>query len=118
MAQITVPSTLVAQVRSGTHTTLGLSAQGIAEASERPDRETNPSCFAEPLQRFDGARGLLNAIGWHPTAGAVHVDAGYTPALIEALREAMGVDPEDGDLAGYAYSLARWVAERGTIGGA
>lgn len=108
MAQITVPSTLVADVRQGAHTTLGNAAEGILQATTRPDRETDPSCYAEPLRRFDGARELLNGLGSRTNGAAACVDERNAPALVEALREAIALDRENAaDLAHYLDGVPR-----------
>ena len=113
---ITIPAPLVPHARSGAHIALSLAAQGIVESAERPDRETHPERYAGPLRRFDGARELLNSMGWRSIASAVHVDESRAAALLEALREQAAI-VEDPDLTAYLASLASEVGH-GTGGDA
>ena len=112
MTQITVPSTLVADVRCAAHTTLANAAEDILKATARPDRERDPSCYAAPLVAFDRARELLNGLGWRSNDAPAHVDERNAPALVEALREAIERDPGNGDLVDLFDSPAARAAAR------
>ncbi len=104
---IIVPDTLVQQVRSGAHTTLGHAAEAILEATARPEREADPSCYAAPMRRFDRTRSLLDAIGWQTGTVAVVVYEEHTDALLEALWESVATYPEDAALSAYAAFAGR-----------
>jgi hypothetical protein len=88
MTTITIPARIVRYLREGLHTQLGIAAEGIGEANHEGGR-LRPVLYAEPLERFDHARALLDLIGWKDKAdeGLAIVDlADHRPVLLAALQ--------------------------------
>ena len=67
MTTITIPARIVRYLREGLHTRLGMAAEDIGEANHEGGR-LRPVLYAEPLERFDHARALLDLIGWKDKA--------------------------------------------------
>lgn len=67
MTTITIPARIVRYLREGLHTRLGMAAEDIGEANHEGGR-LRPVLYAEPLERFDHARVLLDLIGWKDKA--------------------------------------------------
>ncbi len=88
MTTITIPARIVRYLREGLHTRLGMAAEDIGEANHAGGR-LRPVLYAEPLERFDHARALLDLIGWRDEAdeGPAIVDlADHRPVLLAALQ--------------------------------
>jgi hypothetical protein len=95
---LTVPAQVVTFVRSALHTELGSAAEALAGVVERRGHEDHPEWFAEPLQRHDATRALLDVIGWGNTdqTGDVRVDlCTHRETLTAALDVAMCVGDEE-----------------------
>jgi hypothetical protein len=88
MTTITIPARIVRYLREGLHTRLGVAAEDIGEANHEGGR-LRPVLYAEPLERFDHARALLDLIGWKDKAdeGPAVVDlVSHRPVLLAALQ--------------------------------
>ena len=88
MTTITIPARIVRYLREGLHTRLGMAAEDIGEANHGGGR-LRPVLYAEPLERFDQARALLDLIGWKDELdeGPAIVElADHRPAFVAALQ--------------------------------
>lgn len=88
MTTITIPARIVRYLREGLHGQLGMAAEDIGQANHEGGR-LRPVLYAEPLERFDHARALLDLIGWKNEAdeGPAIVNlADHRPALLAALH--------------------------------
>ena len=63
MTTITIPARIVRYLREALHSQLGMAAEDIGQANHEGGR-LRPVLYAEPLERFDRARALLDLIGW------------------------------------------------------
>lgn len=63
MTTITIPARIVRYMREALHSQLGMAAEDIGQASHEAGR-TKPVLYAEPMERFDRFRALLDLIGW------------------------------------------------------
>ena len=63
MTTITIPARIVRYLREALHSQLGMAAEDIGHASHEGGRD-RPVLYAEPLERFDRNRALLDLIGW------------------------------------------------------
>ncbi len=87
-----VDAGMVGCLRIGLHSVLGQAAEAICEVVEHGGREHRRESYAEPLDRFDHARALLDVVGWEEgdaTARTrdVEIDLrAHRDALLVALR--------------------------------
>ncbi len=88
-SKLTIPAELVRTLRIGLHSELGEAASEIDSITYQPGREESPEWYEEPLMQLDGARSLLDVIGWGETQQPVAVEidlAEHHSALFGALR--------------------------------
>jgi hypothetical protein len=88
MTTITIPARIVRYLREGLHTRLGMAAEDIGEANHEGGR-LRPVLYAEPLERFDRTRALLDLIGWKDETdeGPTIVNlVSHRPVLLAALQ--------------------------------
>jgi hypothetical protein len=88
-SKLTIPAELVRTLRIGLHSELGEAASEIDQITYQPGREDYPQWYEEPLMQLDGARALLDVVGWGETQQPVAVEidlAEYHSALFGALR--------------------------------
>lgn len=88
-SKLTIPAELVRTLRIGLHSELGEAASEIDAISYHPGREEYPEWYEESLAQLDGARALLDAIGWGETQQRVEVEidlAEHYGALFGSLR--------------------------------
>ena len=88
-SKLTIPAELVRTLRIGLHSELGEAASEIDQITYQPGREEYPEWYEEPLTQLDGARALLDVIGWGETQQPVAVEidlAEHYAALFGALR--------------------------------
>jgi hypothetical protein len=88
-SKLTIPAELVRTLRIGLHSELGEAASEIDAISYQPGREEYPEWYEEPLMQLDGARALLDVIGWGETQQPVAVEidlADHYTALFGAIR--------------------------------
>jgi hypothetical protein len=68
MTTITIPARIVRVLRESLHSQLGMAAEDIGQASHEGGRRC-PHLYAEPVERFDRTRALLDLMGWKETEG-------------------------------------------------
>ncbi len=88
MTTITIPARIVRYLREGLHTQLGMAAEDIGQANHEGGR-LRPILYAEPLERFDRTRALLDVIGWkdeNDEGPAIVNLVGHRLALLSALQ--------------------------------
>ncbi|MFZ1924765.1 MAG: hypothetical protein WAU42_01345 [Solirubrobacteraceae bacterium] len=89
MSKFIIPTELVRTLRMGLHGELGDAASDIQHTTEEPMRTEYPEQYEEPLARFDGARTLLDEVGWgeppQPTSVEIDLTQHKCP-LLRALR--------------------------------
>jgi hypothetical protein len=68
MTTITIPARIVRVLRESLHSQLGMAAEDIGQASHEAGRRC-PHLYAEPVERFDRTRALLDLMGWKETEG-------------------------------------------------
>ncbi len=93
---VLIPAEVVELLRDGLRGRLGVAAQRIAGAEERPDAREHPERYRDPLRCMDALRALLEDIGWSTPPGDppedLRVDLRiHGWALIEALRAQLSV---------------------------
>jgi hypothetical protein len=100
--RIVIEGGVVRLLRTGAYASLGLAADDVGACTSPAGRELDPGVFRAPLERLDGARSLLSAVGWR------HVDperpveleiADHRIALCEAAQIALELS-EDAEPAG------------------
>jgi len=92
MSTTTIPAEIMRVTRSAVLAELGDTAVEIEEASISYEREEHPETFAEPFERFDALRSLLDAIGWsNETPRPIDIDE-YREPLAKALQERLVID--------------------------
>jgi hypothetical protein len=82
----TSPARIVRYLREALHSQLGMAAEDIGQTNHEGGR-LRPILYAEPLERFDHARALLDLIGWKDEADerpAIVDLADHRPALLAA----------------------------------
>lgn len=87
----TIPAEITQVVRSAVLTELGGAAADIEDASIGYEKEEHPERFQEPLERFDGLRALLNAIGWANVTVPIDLEE-YGERLAHVLKERLELD--------------------------
>lgn len=88
-SKLTILAELVRTLRIGLHSELGEAASEIDSITYQPGREEYPEWHEDPLMQLDGARALLDVIGWGETQQPVAVEidlADHYAALFGALR--------------------------------
>jgi hypothetical protein len=78
-SKLTIPAELVRTLRIGLHSELGQAASEIVHITDQRGREEHPDWYQEPLARLDGARALLDVVGW----GETRLSAGIEIELTE-----------------------------------
>jgi hypothetical protein len=68
MTSITIPARIVRVLRESLHSQLGVAAEDVAQANHEGGRE-RPELYAEPVERFDRTRALLDLMGWKDVEG-------------------------------------------------
>jgi hypothetical protein len=89
---IVIDGEVVRLLRTGAYASLGLAADDLSACTSPASRELDPDVYASPLERLDGARALLNALGWRHAdpERAVELEvAVYRVALAEAAQIAL-----------------------------
>jgi hypothetical protein len=84
-----IPAGMVRTLRMGLHGELGDAASDIQRITEEPRRTEHPERYEEPLARLDGARALLDEVGWgeRPQAVGIEIDlARHKCPLLRSLR--------------------------------
>lgn len=113
---VSIPGGLVQTLRGATYATLGTAAESIATLTSPADPETSPEAFIFLLDRLDGARALLDALGWQENAPehSVRLNAGLHEPLKAALDLALLVAETQAETAGNTEAceaLARFARE-------
>jgi hypothetical protein len=88
-SKLTIPAEMVRTLRIGLHSELGEAASEIDQITYQRGREEYPEWYEEPLMQLDGARALLDVIGWGETQQPVEIEidlAEHYAALFGALR--------------------------------
>jgi hypothetical protein len=85
---ILIPRLVVPHVYRDAYFLLASAASEVLPLVERIDCELHPERFTEPLRRFDRARGLLDALGWHLPDGDVHVGIEQPEILLDVVNAA------------------------------
>lgn len=103
MTTITIPARIVRLLRESLHSQLGMAAEDVAQANHEGGRE-RPELYAEPVERFDQTRALLDLMGWKDVKGegpaiinfAVHrrTVLAALESQLQAERNAMEDDPK------------------------
>jgi hypothetical protein len=91
-ATIVIDGVLVRLLRTGAYASLGLAADDLSASTSPASRELDPDVYAAPLERLDGARSLLNVLGWRCADPERRVEldiAGHRVALAEAAQIAL-----------------------------
>jgi hypothetical protein len=104
MTTITIPARIVRYLREALHSRLGMAAEDVGQVSHEGGR-AKPDLYAEPIERFDRARALLDLIGWKDEvdeAPATINLAGHRQTLLDALRAQIATEH---DMAGEDRSL-------------
>jgi hypothetical protein len=99
---IVIESEVVRLLRTGAYASLGLAADDVSACTSPASRELDPDVYADPLERLDGARALLNVLGWRHAdpKHRVEIDiAVHRLALAEAAQIALATS-EDAEPAG------------------
>lgn len=118
MSTTTIPARIVGYARESLCRQLGMAAQDIAQVSEEGDRE-HPERYADPVERFDRTRVLLDLIGWKDAKGGGPATVSLAwdrQTLLAALDSQLEVErdmmDEDPRLAGAERQIrtARWRA--------
>jgi hypothetical protein len=111
MTTITIPARIVRVLRESLHSQLGMAAEDIGQASHDGGRRC-PHLYAEPVERFDRTRALLDLVGWKETEGdgpATINLATHRLAVLMALEGQMWVErnmmEEDPTLEGAAKQI-------------
>jgi hypothetical protein len=89
---IVIDGVLVRLLRTGAYATLGLAADDVSACTSPASRELDPDVYATPLERLDGARSLLNVLGWRHADPERRVElelAVHRVALSEAAQIAL-----------------------------
>jgi hypothetical protein len=63
-----IPAGIAPLLRSGALMALSLAADDISTVAGGESRAADRDAYTVPLQRFDGARSLLDALGWQDDA--------------------------------------------------
>jgi hypothetical protein len=96
MTTITIPARIVRYLREGLHSQLGMAAEDIGQANHEGGR-LRPVLYAEPLERFDRTRALLDLIGWKDETdegpAAINL-VGHRQALLSALQAQVETERE------------------------
>lgn len=113
---VSIPGGLVQTLRGATYATLGTTAESVATLTSPADPETNPEAFIFLLDRLDGARALLDALGWQENAPehSVRLNARLHEPLKAALDLALLVAETQAETAGNTEdceALARFARE-------
>lgn len=88
MTIITVPARIVGYLRDSLHTELAIAAEDIGQVSDEGGRR-RPELYAEPINRLDCARALLDLIGWKEasSSGSVAIKtAAHRDTVLAALK--------------------------------
>jgi hypothetical protein len=88
MTTITIPARIVRYLREALHSQLGVAAEDIGQVSHEGG-SARPVLYAEPIERFDRTRALLDLIGWKQESDespAIVNLAGHRQALLTALQ--------------------------------
>lgn len=106
---LTVPATIVVQLRGGLIDELGFAASDVSAASARSDRHLHlyPQRLTAPIERFERHRALLEEIGWTASNQPMPLNIDLTvhrPALLEALESLLTAER---DLANLPPHIAR-----------
>jgi Protein of unknown function (Hypoth_ymh) len=89
---IVIDGEVVRLLRTGAYAALGLAADDLSACTSPASRELDPDVYASPLERLDGARTLLNVLGWRHADPERRVElevASHRLALTEAARIAL-----------------------------
>ncbi len=84
-----IPARMVRTLRMGLHGELGDAASEVQRVTEEPRATEHPERYEEPLARLDGARALLDEVGWgeRPQTVGVEIDlARHKCPLLRSLR--------------------------------
>jgi hypothetical protein len=96
MTTITIPARIVRYLREALHSQLGMAAEDIGQASHEAGR-AKPVLYAEPMERFDRFRALLDLIGWKDETderpAAINL-VGHREALLSALQAQVETERE------------------------
>lgn len=113
MTTITIPARIVRYLREALHSQLGMAAEDISEAGHEVG-QARPVLYAEPLERLDRSRALLDLIGWKDTTdeGPAMINLiGHPQMLLRALRAQLvaerDMSSEDTTLKGAEKQIAR-----------
>ncbi|MFZ1153636.1 MAG: hypothetical protein WAN93_01890, partial [Solirubrobacteraceae bacterium] len=96
MTTITIPARIVRYLREALHSQLGMAAEDIGQANHEGGR-LRPVLYAEPLERFDRTRALLDLIGWKDETDerpAIVNLVGHRQALLGALQAQVETERE------------------------
>jgi len=88
-SKLAIPAELMRTLRIGSHHELGQAASEIDHITYQRGREEHPEWYGEPLTRLDGARALLDVVGWDETQQPVGIEidlAEHHMALFGALH--------------------------------
>jgi hypothetical protein len=94
---IVIDSEVVRLLRSGAYASLGLAADDLSACTSPAGRELDPGTYVAPLERLDGARLLLNVLGWRHAEPERRFEldfAGHSVALVEAAKIALGTSED------------------------
>ncbi|HEY4896051.1 MAG TPA: hypothetical protein VII01_08170 [Solirubrobacteraceae bacterium] len=97
-AMLVVPAGMVGHLRDGLQAELGSAGADIEQVTAKAGRERRPESYREPLERLDGARALLDVIGWSATDPPVEVQVDlreHRRALTTAFEVALLVAAQD-----------------------
>lgn len=87
---VTVPTTLVDQLRNALHDVLSEAASEVSSGADHADRSSHPEWYEKPIQRFKQTEALLDVVGWGTDQAAVQIDLRtHHRALMDALKMAL-----------------------------
>jgi len=96
MTTITIPARIVRYLREALHSQLGMAAEDIGQANHEAGK-LRPLLYAEPLERFDRTRALLDLIGWKDETDerpAIVNLVGHRQTLLTALQAQVEMERE------------------------